>query len=85
MRNHLKLRKGSTEYITEVEKHIQTEREPVIMAQDPRALLQQAQKAESGASGGFSFFGGKQDKLEKAAELYTQGRCAMCSAEQHDC
>ncbi|KAB8346110.1 hypothetical protein FH972_023158 [Carpinus fangiana] len=42
------------------------------MAQDPRALLQQADKAASGASGGFSFFGGRTEKYERAAELYTQ-------------
>ncbi|KAI9724219.1 MAG: vesicular-fusion protein S17 [Chrysothrix sp. TS-e1954] len=42
------------------------------MAQDPRSLLQQAQKAESAASGGFSLFGGKADKQEKAADLYVQ-------------
>lgn len=40
------------------------------MAQDPRALLAQADKTLSGASSGFSLFGGKQEKLEKAAEGY---------------
>ena len=47
------------------------------MAQDPRSLLQQAQKAESSASGGFSFFGGKADKQEKAADLYVQAANAF--------
>lgn len=36
------------------------------MAQDPRALLQKAQKAEAGAGGGFSFFGGKTEKVLSA-------------------
>lgn len=40
------------------------------MAQDPRALLAQADKTLASASSGFSFFGGKQDKLEQAAEKY---------------
>ncbi|OOQ90241.1 putative vesicular-fusion protein sec17 like protein [Penicillium brasilianum] len=57
------------------------------MAQDPRALLQkvsslpdhvfypasiQADKALSSASGGFSWFGGRSEKYENAADLYTQ-------------
>ncbi|KAJ9149283.1 Alpha-soluble NSF attachment protein [Pleurostoma richardsiae] len=42
------------------------------MAQDPRALLQKAEKAYSGASGGFSFFGGREDKYQNAADLYIQ-------------
>ncbi|RPB05737.1 TPR-like protein [Choiromyces venosus 120613-1] len=42
------------------------------MTQDPRALLAMADKHASSARGGFSFFGAKQDKLEKAADLYTQ-------------
>jgi len=42
------------------------------MAQDPRALLQRADKAASGAGGGFSLFGGRQEKFENAADLYTQ-------------
>lgn len=40
------------------------------MAGDPRALLRQADKTLQGASGGFSFFGGRTDKYEKAAEEY---------------
>lgn len=42
------------------------------MAQDPQALIRQAEKALSGSSG-FSFFGGgKTEKFENAADLYTQ-------------
>ncbi|KAF2017185.1 alpha-soluble NSF attachment protein-like protein [Aaosphaeria arxii CBS 175.79] len=40
------------------------------MAGDPRALLRQADKTLQSASGGFSFFGGRADKYEKAAEEY---------------
>lgn len=37
------------------------------------AGVTQAKKALQGASGGFSFFGGgKEDKLQNAAELYVQ-------------
>ncbi|KAK3056319.1 vesicular-fusion protein S17 [Extremus antarcticus] len=47
------------------------------MAQDPRALLQKADKAASGAGGGFSLFGGKTQKYEEAVELYTQAANAF--------
>ncbi|KAI5370102.1 Putative NSF attachment protein [Septoria linicola] len=47
------------------------------MAQDPRALLQKADKQAQSASGGFSFFGGKTQKLEEAVELYTQAANAF--------
>jgi len=47
------------------------------MAQDPRALLAKADKQASSARGGFSLFGGKQDKLEIAADLYTQAANAF--------
>ncbi|KAL2073560.1 hypothetical protein VTL71DRAFT_10886 [Oculimacula yallundae] len=47
------------------------------MAQDPRALLQKADKAASGAGGGFSLFGGRQEKWENAADLYTQAANAF--------
>lgn len=47
------------------------------MAQDPRALLAQADKAAASAQGGFSFFGGRQEKLESAADLYTQAANAF--------
>ncbi|KAG9727611.1 hypothetical protein KCU73_g12576, partial [Aureobasidium melanogenum] len=33
-------------------------------------LLNKAIKQEKSASGGFSFFGGKQEKYEKAVEMY---------------
>lgn len=42
------------------------------MAQDPRALLQKASKTLAGASGGFSFFGGRETKFQDAADLYIQ-------------
>jgi alpha-soluble NSF attachment protein len=47
------------------------------MAQDPRALLQKADKAAQGASGGFSLFGGRTEKYENAADLYTQAANAF--------
>ncbi|KAL2112484.1 hypothetical protein VUR80DRAFT_7481 [Thermomyces stellatus] len=42
------------------------------MAQDPRALLQKADKTLSSASSGFSFFGGRDIKYQDAADLYIQ-------------
>ncbi|KAI1105056.1 TPR-like protein [Jackrogersella minutella] len=42
------------------------------MAGDPRALLQKADKALSSASGGFSFFGGREEKYQNAADLYIE-------------
>ncbi|MCJ1464751.1 vesicular-fusion protein S17 [Pseudocyphellaria aurata] len=47
------------------------------MAQDPRALLQKAEKAAQSAGGGFSLFGGKTEKYENAADLYTQAANAF--------
>ncbi|PKX99091.1 alpha-soluble NSF attachment protein SEC17 [Aspergillus novofumigatus IBT 16806] len=47
------------------------------MAQDPRVLLQKADKALQGASSGLSFFGGKTEKYENAADLYTQAANAF--------
>ncbi|QKX59946.1 uncharacterized protein TRUGW13939_07088 [Talaromyces rugulosus] len=44
---------------------------------DPRALLQKADKALQGASGGFSFFGGRSEKYENAADLYVQAANAF--------
>jgi len=38
---------------------------------------QKAEKQAQAASGGFSFFGGKTQKLEEAAELYTQAANAF--------
>jgi hypothetical protein len=37
----------------------------------------QAEKAAAGAGGGFSFFGGRQEKWENAADLYTQAANAF--------
>ncbi|KAI7788734.1 vesicular-fusion protein sec17 [Diaporthe eres] len=42
------------------------------MAQDPRALLQKADKLLASASGGFGFFNNKEDKYQNAADLYSQ-------------
>ena len=47
------------------------------MAQDPTALLSQANKAVSSAGSGFSFFGGKTDKYENAVDLYTKAANAF--------
>jgi len=42
----------------------------------------QADKLASSAGGGFSFFGGKGDKLEQAAEAYSQAANAFRIANQ---
>ncbi|KAL4879157.1 soluble NSF attachment protein [Aspergillus karnatakaensis] len=47
------------------------------MGADPRALLQKADKALQGASSGFSFFGGRTEKYENVADLYTQAANAF--------
>ncbi|KAI1083812.1 TPR-like protein [Whalleya microplaca] len=47
------------------------------MAGDPRALLQKADKTLSAASGGFSFFGGREDKYLTAADLYVEAANAF--------
>ncbi|TQS36617.1 hypothetical protein Golomagni_02926 [Golovinomyces magnicellulatus] len=52
------------------------------MTQDPRALLQQAEKAVAGATSGFSLFGGKQEKWENAADLYTRAANAFRMQKQ---
>lgn len=44
---------------------------------DPRALLQKADKAAQGATGGFSLFGGRTEKWENAADLFTQAANAF--------
>ncbi|KAL1972620.1 hypothetical protein VTN31DRAFT_7034 [Thermomyces dupontii] len=44
---------------------------------DPRALLQKADKALQSAQGGFSFFGGRTEKYENAADLYIQAANAF--------
>ncbi|RKF60143.1 putative vesicular-fusion protein sec17-like protein [Erysiphe neolycopersici] len=53
------------------------------MSQDPRALLQKAEKAVAGATGGFSLFGGRQEKWENAADLYTQAANAFRLQKQN--
>ncbi|KIX97470.1 uncharacterized protein Z520_06922 [Fonsecaea multimorphosa CBS 102226] len=53
------------------------------MAQDPRVLLQKADKAAQGASGGFSLFGGRAEKWENAADLYTQAANAFRVQKQN--
>lgn len=52
------------------------------MAQDPRVLLQKADKAAQGAGGGFSLFGGRGEKWEAASELYTQAANAFRMQKQ---
>ncbi|KUI55251.1 hypothetical protein VP1G_02649 [Cytospora mali] len=47
------------------------------MAQDPRALLQKADKTLASASGGFSLFGGREEKYQNAADLYLQAANAF--------
>ncbi|KAG5983409.1 hypothetical protein E4U55_008259 [Claviceps digitariae] len=47
------------------------------MSQDPRALLQKAEKTLASAGGGFSFFGGREDKYQNAADLFTQAANAF--------
>ncbi|KAF1991430.1 TPR-like protein [Aulographum hederae CBS 113979] len=44
---------------------------------DGNALLAKADKTLSGAKGGFSFFGNREQKLEDAADLYTQAANAF--------
>lgn len=53
------------------------------MAQDPRVLLQKADKAAQGAGGGFSLFGGRGEKWENAADLYTQAANAFRMQKQN--
>ncbi|KAF4471455.1 transport vesicle fusion SEC17 [Fusarium albosuccineum] len=52
------------------------------MAQDPRALLQKAQKTLQGAGSGFSFFGGREEKYQEAADLFTQAANAFKMQQQ---
>ncbi|OAA55957.1 vesicular-fusion protein sec17 [Niveomyces insectorum RCEF 264] len=47
------------------------------MAQDPRALLQKADKTLSSAGAGFGFFGGREQKYMDAADLYIQAANAF--------
>jgi len=46
-------------------------------------LLQKAEKALQSASGGFSLFGGRQDRYENAADLYTQAANAFRVQKQN--
>ncbi|KAK0386520.1 hypothetical protein NLU13_6355 [Sarocladium strictum] len=52
------------------------------MAQDPRALLQKAEKALSGASGGFSLFGGRSEKYQNAADAFIEAANAFKMQKQ---
>ncbi|KAI6780391.1 vesicular-fusion protein sec17 [Emericellopsis cladophorae] len=52
------------------------------MAQDPRALLQKAQKALDGAGSGFSFFGGREEKYQNAADMFMQAGNAFKMQKQ---
>ncbi|OAA79535.1 vesicular-fusion protein sec17 [Akanthomyces lecanii RCEF 1005] len=52
------------------------------MAQDPRALLQKAEKTLQGAGSGFSFFGGREDKYQNAADLFVQAANAFKMQKQ---
>ncbi|PHH69394.1 hypothetical protein CDD83_5728 [Cordyceps sp. RAO-2017] len=53
------------------------------MAQDPRVLLQKAEKTLQSAGGGFSFFGGREDKYQNAADLYIQAANAFKMQKQN--
>ncbi|KAF4636731.1 hypothetical protein G7Y89_g1355 [Cudoniella acicularis] len=53
------------------------------MAQDPRALLQKADKAAASAGTGFSLFGGREEKWQNAAELYNQAANAFRLEKQN--
>ncbi|KJZ80405.1 Putative vesicular-fusion protein sec17-like protein [Hirsutella minnesotensis 3608] len=53
------------------------------MAQDPRALLQKAEQTVKSAGGGFSFFGGREDKYQNAADLYIQAANAFKMQKQN--
>ncbi|QUC23856.1 uncharacterized protein UV8b_08097 [Ustilaginoidea virens] len=53
------------------------------MSQDPRALLQKAEKTLASAGGGFSFFGGREDKYQNAADLFTQAANAFKMQNQN--
>ncbi|KAL2827700.1 soluble NSF attachment protein [Aspergillus pseudoustus] len=53
------------------------------MAGDPRVLLQQAERALKGASGGWSFFSDRSEKYENAANLFKQAANAFQMQEQY--
>ena len=48
----------------------------------PTNYMSQANKALGSAGGGFSFFGGKTEKFENAADLYTQAANAFRMQKQ---
>jgi alpha-soluble NSF attachment protein len=52
------------------------------MSNDPRLLLQKAEKAAQSAGSGFSLFGGRSEKWENAADLYTQAANAFRMQKQ---
>ncbi|VUC22079.1 unnamed protein product [Clonostachys rosea] len=47
------------------------------MSQDPRALLQKAQKQLQDAGKGFSFFGGREEKYQNAADAFVEAANAF--------
>ncbi|RYP93720.1 hypothetical protein DL770_000092 [Monosporascus sp. CRB-9-2] len=47
------------------------------MSGDPRALLQKADKTLASAGSGFSFFGGRDEKYQNAADLYIEAANAF--------
>ncbi|PSS00523.1 alpha-soluble NSF attachment protein [Coniella lustricola] len=53
------------------------------MAQDPRALLKQADTLASKASGGFKLFGGREDKWQDAVDTYLQAANAFRMQKQN--
>lgn len=52
------------------------------MSQDPRGLLQKAEKALQSASGGFSFFGGREEKYQNAADAFIEAANAFLMQSQ---
>ncbi|KAI9658432.1 MAG: vesicular-fusion protein S17 [Trizodia sp. TS-e1964] len=50
---------------------------PLVLEVKANYLINQADKAAASAGGGFSLFGGKQDKYEAAVEAYTQAANAF--------
>ncbi|KAF3766012.1 TPR-like protein [Cryphonectria parasitica EP155] len=53
------------------------------MAQDPRALVKQAEALASKASGGFKLFGGREDKWQDAADTFSQAANAFKMQKQN--
>ncbi|KAF2116481.1 alpha-soluble NSF attachment protein [Lophiotrema nucula] len=52
------------------------------MAGDPRVLVQKAEKTLQGAGSGFSFFGGRAEKYEQAADQFIQAANAFRMQKQ---